>query len=346
MTTSQQLSLFDATGAITLDAAITGTRVPRLSAADALLAEVARIIDAAGEDLTTWTVDLTQYDVILVNSSAGKDSQAMLSYLVALADRQGVDRTRFLVVHADLGRVEWDGTRELAEEQAAAYGLRFETVARDEDLLDQVKTRRRTLDADATALEADAAALAAAGWTAFADLATADAKKKRNTPAWPSSAARYCTSDQKTGQVAKLMTRLAAEHRAAGHTHPIRILNCLGIRAAESPARAKKVALGVDPATNSRRQVTRWLPIFNWSDQQVWDTIAASGLRVHEAYAEGMPRLSCVMCVLAGRRELILAARLNPGLAAEYLEVEREVGHTFKADLSMAEIIDAAAAAA
>jgi hypothetical protein len=46
--------------------------------------------------------------------------------------------------------------------------------------------------------------------------------------------------------------------------------------------------------------------------------------------------------VLAGRRELVLAARLNPELALKYLEVERRVGHTFKADLSMAEIVEAA----
>ena len=92
-------------------------------------------------------LDLSAYDVILVNSSAGKDSQAMLTYLVELADRQGVDRARILVVHADLGRVEWRGTRELAERQAAAYGLRFEVVARDEDLLDQIRTRNATLRA-------------------------------------------------------------------------------------------------------------------------------------------------------------------------------------------------------
>lgn len=339
--TAEQLSLFDA-----LTAETTGTRAPRLTAADALLGEVARIIDNAAANIgrAAWTVDLRDYDVILVNSSAGKDSQAMLSYLVALADRQGVSRDRFLVVHADLGRVEWEGTRELAEEQAAAYGLRFETVARNEDLLNQVKTRRRTLDAEAATLRAEADTLAAGGWTAFAALAAADADRKTNTPAWPSSTARYCTSDQKTSQVAKLMTRLAAEHRAAGHTRPIRILNCLGIRAAESPARAKKTPLGVDPATNSRRDVTRWLPIFDWSDDLVWQTIRASGVRHHGAYDAGMPRLSCVFCVLAGQRELILAARLNPGLAAEYLAAEQEVGHTFKKDLSMAEIVAAAAA--
>lgn len=256
--------------------------------------------------------EMGAYDVILVNSSAGKDSQAMLTYLVERADAEGVPRDRIIVVHADLGRVEWDGTRELAEQQAAAYGLRFEIVARAEDLLDQVVTRHNTLRG----------------------------KGDTTTPAWPSSQARYCTSDQKTSQVAKLMTRLATDHRTAHPDRPIRILNCLGIRAAESPARAKKTPFESDrAATNGRRIVDRWLPIFDWSDEQVWNTIRRSGLPHHPAYDAGMPRLSCMFCVLAGRKELVISARLNPDMAQEYLRVEQLVGHTFKADLSMAEIV-------
>src|SRR6476659_1130298 len=115
------------------------------------------------------TPDLTRYHWIVVNSSAGKDSQAMLDYVVEQADRADVSRSRLVVVHADLGRVEWPGTRALAQEQAAAYGLRFETVARREDLLDQVVTRRRTLDAQASELRAEAAALTAAGFPGFAE---------------------------------------------------------------------------------------------------------------------------------------------------------------------------------
>lgn len=250
--------------------------------------------------------DLATYDVILVNSSAGKDSQAMLTHVIELADAAGVERARIVVVHADLGRVEWQGTCELAEQQAAAYGLRFEVVRRDRgDLLDQIEARGM----------------------------------------FPSSTARYCTSDQKTSQVAKLMTRLATEHRAAGNTGPIRILNCLGIRADESPARAKKTAFGPDTAaTNGRRVVERWLPIFDWTTEQVWATIRHSGLPHHPAYDAGMPRLSCVFCVLAGRKELVLAARLNPELAAEYVAVEARIGHRFRNDLSMKQIVDLASA--
>lgn len=247
---------------------------------------------------------LADYDLVLVNSSAGKDSQAMLTYLVELARAQGADLEKFLVVHCDLGRVEWAGTRELAEEQAAAYGVRFVAVSRPQgDLLEQIEARGM----------------------------------------FPSSTARYCTSDQKTGQVSRVMT---AEVKAMNLGRQARILNCLGIRAQESPARAKKPDWETEKkATNGKRHVQRWLPIFHWSEDRVWETIRRSGLRYHPAYDAGMPRLSCVFCVLAGERELVLAARLNPGLAQEYVDVEARIGHTFKAGLAMADIVAKAALA-
>jgi len=271
---------------------------------------------------------LLSHDIILINSSAGKDSQATLTHVVAMADAAGVPRWRIVVVHADLREVEWDGTRELAATQAEFYGLRFEVVRRElGGLLDQIEQRRK----------------------------------------FPSSAARYCTSDQKTSQVAKLITRLVAEHRRANPRtlfRRVRILNCLGIRAAESHARAKRSPLAADPANwtkppitprkatktraahpgrtgvpHGKREVTRWLPIFTWTDQQVWHTIRASDLPYHPAYDLGMPRLSCVFCVLAGTEELILAARHNPALAQRYVDLEQRIGHDFKHGLPMAEIV-------
>ena len=57
-----------------------------------------------------------------------------------------------------------------------------------------------------------------------------------------------------------------------------------------------------------------------------------------------MPRLSCCFCVLASPAALVRAAQLMPDLAAEHLEVEVAIGHRFTHALSMAEIIDRAAA--
>src|SRR5262245_61507126 len=96
----------------------------------------------------------------------------MLTQLVAQAESEGIPLERLGVAHADLGRVEWAGTKELAAKQAGRYGLRFETVSRDRDLLHQVEHERRM---------------------------------------WPSSTVRFCTSDHKAKQVAKLITALVAE---------------------------------------------------------------------------------------------------------------------------------------
>lgn len=249
------------------------------------------------------TPDLKTFDLIVINSSAGKDSQAMLDYVAELVEDvevfEGVDlRDRVIVVHADLGRVEWQGTPELAERQAAEYGFRFEKVSRVKgDLLDQIEQRGM----------------------------------------FPSSTARYCTSDQKRDQVAKVITMITNE---VFEGEQIKILNCMGLRAQESPARAKRAPVSIDKrASNGKREVTEWLPILDWTEDQVWERIRESGVEHHWAYDAGMPRLSCCFCILASKSALIRAAQLNPSLAADYADVEARIGHTFKKDLSMAQII-------
>jgi 3'-phosphoadenosine 5'-phosphosulfate sulfotransferase (PAPS reductase)/FAD synthetase len=159
----------------------------------------------------------------------------------------------------------------------------------------------------------------------------------------PSSTARYCTSDHKRAQVSRLMTQLTDE---INHDGPIRILNCLGLRAQESPARAKKRPfIRCDPVYSNltRRHVDTWLPIFDMTEDQVWDTIQASGVPYHPAYDLGMKRLSCAFCIFAPRAALLIAGEHNPGLLAQYVEVEQKIVHTLRKDQSLAEIQSALA---
>lgn len=259
-------------------------------------------------------LNLQEYDWILVNSSGGKDSQAMLDLVVELANLAGVT-DRLVVVHCDLGRVEWSGTRELAARQAAHYGLRFEVVSRPQgDLLTHVESRKM----------------------------------------WPSSTARYCTSDHKRGQVRTLMTRLAGEWRAAETKtmqystavpfqtgqlvkvpphRPCLILNCMGMRADESPARAKLVPFtkATRPGeSNSRREIHTWLPLHGWTTSQVWERIRRSGVPHHRAYDLGMKRLSCCFCIFAPESALMIAGEHNRELLSEYVRVETKIGHAFR----------------
>lgn len=260
------------------------------------------------------TPDLTTYDLIVVNSSGGKDSQAMLDKVVKAAKAAGV-LDRVVVLHCDLGRVEWAGTRELAERQADHYRLPFQVRRKTGgDLLDQVWERHLKLKAKAEREGLD-----------------------RVAPAWPSSAARYCTSDNKRDVAAKFLTERVRELNLG---RQVRILNCMGFRAQESTARAKREVLTLDKRnTNGKREVWTWLPIHSWSADRVWARIKASGVPYHPAYDMGMPRLSCRFCVLASKSALVLSAQLNPELAQEYADLEEKMGCTFQAGQSMTDII-------
>lgn len=251
--------------------------------------------------------ELAAYDIVLVNTSAGKDSQASLDVVVAQARAEAV-LDRVVAVHADLGDAEWDGVPELAAEHAAYYGLRFELTARTADdghtetILERVAQRGM----------------------------------------WPDAARRWCTSDHKRGPIRTVMTKLVAELRDSGRVtgRPVRLLNVMGLRSEESSARARRAAYAANPsASNGRRHVDDWHPIHHFTVTDVWNRIATAGTRPHPAYAAGMTRLSCRFCVLASRADLVCSARLNPELADQYAAIEVAAGHKFRADLSMADII-------
>jgi hypothetical protein len=75
----------------------------------------------------------------------------------------------------------------------------------------------------------------------------------------------------------------------------------------------------------------RLVPDPRLDPRTVWERIATAGTRSHEAYAAGMSRLSCRFCVLSSRADLVCSARLNPDPADRYTEIERRIGHRFRA---------------
>ena len=136
---------------------------------------------------------------------------------------------------------------------------------------------------------------------------------------------------------------LANEKINSGSIKPIKMLRCMGFRAEESTARAKRQVFETryKRESNSKRVVDVWLPIHSWTETQVWDSIKESGIEHHPAYDLGMPRLSCIFCIFAPKAALILAGQHNPELLEEYCQVEREIGHAFKQGLKIQEVQDA-----
>ena len=233
--------------------------------------------------------DLASFDVILVNISAGKDSQAALDVTYRAAAAAGVT-DRLVTVFCDLGDLdEWPstaelglierygdqpGARDLAAQHAAHYGIRHEVVF-------------RTVS------------------TPGGEVQQSLSEHIEDRGMWPDQARRYCTSDMKRAPVHKLLTRLARELRESGAVtgRRVRILNVMGLRAQESPKRAKMAHTRLDERASNQtvRKVTEWLPIHGWSVEDVWACSEQAGTRPHWAYLAGMPRLSCRFCVLASR---------------------------------------------
>lgn len=248
-------------------------------------------------------INLHQYHAVIINSSAGKDSLVSLYEINRMAEEQGYPKSLIVVSHQDLGRMEWPGVRELAEEQAKFFGFKF------------VVTRRRRANGETETI--------------------LDYTLRRGK--WPSRNQRWCTSDFKRAPGSRVVTGISKKLR--GVVDHQMFLYVFGFRSDESPARAKKIQFSTNKRLSTKtRTVHEYLPVHDWSIEKVWDVIRSNNLPYHYAYDLGMPRLSCVFCIFSPFNALVIAGKHNPELLDEYIEVEEKTGHTFRHEFSLKEV--------
>lgn len=140
---------------------------------------------------------------------------------------------------------------------------------------------------------------------------------------FPSPSNRQCTSDLKRGPIEKTI-----RHLKDANGLPVKlIVNCMGMRAEESANRSKLQDLKFSERNSKAgREWHEWLPIHDWTVEEVFSEILAAGQKAHWAYYEGMSRLSCCFCIMASKEDLTTAARLNPKLYARYVGLEQSTG--------------------
>jgi 3'-phosphoadenosine 5'-phosphosulfate sulfotransferase (PAPS reductase)/FAD synthetase len=142
---------------------------------------------------------------------------------------------------------------------------------------------------------------------------------------WPSPKYRQCTSDLKRGPIEK-----AIRHAMKGRANQT-VINCMGLRAQESSARAKTCGQPVKVSErNSKagRNWIEWLPIADWTKDDVILEVKKAGQQLHWAY-QHVSRLSCAFCIMGSKADLQAAARLNPEMFAQYVALEQEIGQSF-----------------
>lgn len=197
---------------------------------------------------------------------------------------------QLVVVHASLGDIEWPGALELARGQAKSAGVPFIVARASKTLFEMVERRF---------------------------------ENRPEVPSWPSASTRQCTSDLKRGPIQREVRRYA---KANGFKT---IVNCLGLRAQESPGRAKRQVFRKNE-TDSNQVLTwyEWLPIHGMLTDEVYNSIRESGQQPHYAYALGNERLSCVFCIMASRNDLRNGGQHHPELLEQYAALEARTGYT------------------
>lgn len=228
---------------------------------------------------------------LVLSVSGGKDSDAMAHHLLDLRQLESWSG-EVVMLHADLGRAEWNQTPEYVENFARRKGVPLHVVRWTHgDLIDRI-------------------------WQRY--------HKDPSRPCWPSAKMRYCTADLKRGPC----NRWLRNHFPSGN---VICAMGLRAQESHARARRQTFTLRTDAsAPTKRRFVYDWLPIRDWSESDVWDCIRRHGNAYHEAYQHGNQRLSCALCVLASLNDLINGAAHNPNTYREYCRIEAVTGYSFR----------------
>lgn len=236
---------------------------------------------------------------VFVGVSGGRDSQALAFRVCAHLDDVGHRGAR-LLIHADLGRVEWRDSLPVFERLARLLDLELVVVRRQAgDMMDRWLSRW------------------ASNVRRYAGLECV----KLILP-WSTAAPRFCTAELKSQVIAREICRRFPQGA---------VVSAVGIRREESARRARMPACKPDERTTRRSGAGHtWNPILGWRRGDVNDYVRSRGGQLHEAYRVfGSTRVSCAFCVLGSEHDLRTSSNCADNHAIYREMVELEAVSTF-----------------
>ncbi|WP_244818470.1 phosphoadenosine phosphosulfate reductase family protein [Caballeronia sp. Lep1P3] len=253
---------------------------------------------------------LTTDAVVAIGVSGGKDSVACALAVARHLDAIGHNGPRILV-HSDLGRVEWKDSGPACERLAAHLGWELLTLQRKAgDMLARWEKR----------------------WSnnveRYRDLSCV-----RLILPWSTPSMRFCTSELKGSLINSALNKRFPTHN---------IVSVTGVRRQESNARSKMaVAAPLAPLSTKGRTSVTWNAIIEWTVDEVFTEIAAAGLALHEAYTVyGASRVSCAYCIMSSLDDLRAAASCadNHDVYREMVRLEAESTFAFQGQRWLADV--------
>lgn len=244
---------------------------------------------------------LRRHVPVAIGISGGKDSTVAAVATVDYLNLMGHQGPR-LLIHSDLGRIEWKDSFRVCDALARYLGVELVTIRREAgDMVDRWLTR----------------------WQRNVERYTQLQCVKLILP-WSTASMRFCTSELKTTLITRYLT-----NRFGG----TQILSVTGIRRQESSKRAQKPVAKANSGLTRRTRGTSgmdWHPVIDWIESDVWGLHHREKLPIHEAYSRyGSSRVSCCNCVLASEADLMASALCPDNLAVRSELVDLEITSSF-----------------
>lgn len=219
---------------------------------------------------------IRQQAPVIVGVSGGKDSVACALEVEDLLRAARHTGPR-LLIHADLGEVEWEDSYPSCERLAKHIGWEIQTVRRQ-----------------AGGMMARWEARWANSIHRYENLECV-----RLILPWSTPSMRFCTAELKRDPIFSYI------RKRFGKTP---VLSVTGIRAQESAVRAKMPPSREQPRLHPGS--LDWNPILRWPVEAVFERIKESGLPLHEAYTLfGSSRVSCAFCIMSRKDDLVAALK-------------------------------------
>lgn len=225
---------------------------------------------------------------IAISISGGKDSTACAIATTNYIKRAYPKIKDIILIHSDLGRIEWKDSMIQCKEVAAYLELELVVVKRNSGGMVE-RWKQRWLN----------------NFDRYVDM-----KLVTMLLPWSTPAMRFCTSELKTQLIGRYLKK-----RYGGN-----VINVTGIRREESSGRKNAPTSKELNATVFGAGSRTWNPIAAWAVNDVWNTIDSHGMRHHEAYIKGNERVSCSFCIMASINDMVNATHQG-----EHMSVYREL---------------------
>ncbi|WP_253253864.1 phosphoadenosine phosphosulfate reductase domain-containing protein [Acidithiobacillus marinus] len=225
-------------------------------------------------------------------------------------DRVGHKGPR-LLIHADLGRVEWKDSLPTCERLAENLGWELMVVRRKAgDMMDRWLGRWSNNVGRYEQLEC----------------------VKMILP-WSTPSMRFCTSELKVAVITSALKKRFPNQP---------IINAAGIRREESANRRKMPIASIQPKLERKGLAgMNWNPIIEWRLEEVIGQIQSQQLDLHEGYTRfGMSRISCAFCIMSSGEDMTASAACqdNADIYREMVDLEIVSTYAFQGSRWLADV--------